>query len=85
MKKQLPLLIIITLVGVAVVSDYRGARAELSTAKREYVYQICNSARQEVNGQSEQECGRAQDRTGTEFLCEQRNADPSNHCWVEEK
>lgn len=50
-----------------------------------YVYNICNAARQEDNGRSEADCGEVQDRTDTEFMCEQDNNDPATHCWVEDK
>lgn len=48
------------------------------------VYSICNESRMSpvIN---ETECGNAQDLTNTEFLCEQANTLPTNHCWVEEK
>jgi hypothetical protein len=73
------------ILGVVVLNQYHDARVELATAKHEYVYQMCNDSRQEVSGTSEQACGDAQDRTHTEFLCAERNALPSNHCWVEDK
>lgn len=84
-RAMLPLVLLTIVLGVVVGTQYRNAQTELGIAKREYVYQICNNARQEDNGASELECGRAQERTSTEFLCEQRNQYPDNVCWVEEK
>lgn len=76
--------LLITL-SVVVVSQYRASQTELVTAKHEYVYQICNDSRLAVSGTQEQECGNAQDRTSTEFLCTERNSLTTNTCWVEDK
>lgn len=61
------------------------AHTEASTSKHDYVYAICNQARTQLSGASEQQCGEAQDRTSTEFMCEHNNSLTSTHCWVESK
>lgn len=81
----LPLLLLTLVLGIIVGLEYRSSVVELRLAKHEYVYHICSEARLEVSGESEQACGDAQDRTGTEFLCEKNNQDPSTVCWVEER
>lgn len=44
-------------------------------------YSTCWTAHNEISGQSEQTCGRVQDATHTEFLCNQTNT----ACWLEVK
>lgn len=46
------------------------------------VYDECNLSRQNIKF-TEAQCGEAQDATGTEFLCQERNSLPNNVCWVE--
>lgn len=53
-------------------------------AKRE-VYAVCNSARLEISGASEQACGQLQDKYGIEFLCNANNNSPATNCWTEAK
>lgn len=43
-------------------------------------YKTCLVAHAEINGDSEQACADAQDKTSTEFLCS-----PQGNCWVEVK
>lgn len=81
-----PLLILVTvLLAVTAVYQYGAAVVEINTNNRNYVYNVCNSARFEVLGTSEQSCAQAQDETQTEFLCSHRNNRPDNICWVEGK
>jgi hypothetical protein len=47
------------------------------------VYKVCNESRQVINHDLEQKCGKLQDATHTEFLCDGLEA--SSHCWVEQK
>lgn len=47
------------------------------------VYDVCNQARQEINGTSERICGELQYKYDIEFLCQARNMSPGNHCWTE--
>lgn len=70
------------LIGVMFGTAINNAAAE--SAARE-VYAVCNSARQEISGTSEQACGDLQDKYNIEFLCEARNSEASNHCWTEVK
>lgn len=70
------------LVGLAFGHALNNAAAQ--SAARE-VYAVCNSARQEMSGASEQACGDLQDKYNIEFLCEARNSEASNHCWTEIK
>ena len=84
-RALIPLVLLTIVLGVIVGNMFKQSRDELRQAKHEYVYQICNSARLEISADSEEECGRAQDRTGTEFICKQNNQNPSTTCWVEEK
>lgn len=70
------------LVGLAFGHALNNAATE--NAKRE-VYAVCNSARLEISGQSEQACGDLQDKLGIEYLCQERNDLPTNHCWTEAK
>lgn len=58
--------------------------AATQNAKRQ-VYAVCNGARLEISGASEQACGDLQDRLGVEFLCDSNNSLTSNHCWTEAK
>lgn len=81
----LPLVLITLVLGVVIGFQYRDSVVELRLAKHEYVYHICNDARLEVSGESEEACGQAQDRTGTEFFCHANNQDPSTTCWVEDR
>lgn len=46
------------------------------------VYDECNLSRQNIRF-TEAQCVEAQDATGTEFLCQERNSLPNNVCWVE--
>lgn len=86
MKLPLTPLIALTLaVALVVTGQYAEARKDERAAKRDYVYQLCNDARQELSGASEEACGQAQDSTNTEFLCEANNMSPSTYCWVEWK
>lgn len=59
-------------------------QAATNNAKRQ-VYAVCNSARLEIDGRSEQACGDLQDKLGVEFLCENNNSLTTNHCWTEAK
>lgn len=44
-------------------------------------YKLCMGAHRETNGASESACGAAQDRTSTEFVCNQTG----DYCWLEVK
>lgn len=57
-------------------------QAATDNAKRQ-VYAVCNSARLEIDGGSEQRCGDIQDRLGVEFLCTDTSA--GINCWTEAK
>lgn len=59
-------------------------KASTDNAKRQ-VYAVCNSARLEIDGRSEQACGDLQDKLGVEFLCKANNNLESNYCWTEAK
>lgn len=50
-------------------------------AQQHTAYSVCLTAHTQVSGASEQACGRAQDATHTEFLCDKTNA----YCWLEVK
>lgn len=45
-------------------------------------YNICNSARLEPSGRSEQACGDVLDKYNLVFTCEQRNRKLDNVCYV---
>lgn len=49
------------------------------------VFAICQEARQEMSGASEQACGDIQEQLNIEYLCDERNSLASNHCWTEAK
>lgn len=51
---------------------------------RDLVYQVCNESRISATI-SERGCADLQDQLHMEFLCEQANDRPDNHCWVENK
>lgn len=76
----------ITLVVVIAVSAIFGGMVGFSMGRDAQLkdmreaYKTCLVAHFEVNGDSEQACGNAQDITSTEFLCNQQN-----HCWLEVK
>ena len=57
----------------------QGGKAE-QLADMRHTYAICMKAHGETNGKSEEDCGNAQDRTHTEFLCNQ-----AGYCWLEVK
>jgi hypothetical protein len=48
------------------------------------VYEVCNESRISI-AIKEDGCADLQDQLHMEFLCEQNNISPTNHCWVEEK
>lgn len=75
--------VVIVAVAWFVVGDWRAAQAQELTDKVAYVQQVCDSARAEFSGKSEQACGDAQDRAGAEYLCD--SYAPSARCWVEVK
>ncbi|MES1987278.1 MAG: hypothetical protein V4440_04470 [Pseudomonadota bacterium] len=50
-------------------------------AQQHQTYNICIKAHFETSGASEQACGNAQDRTHTEFICNQ----DGTYCWLEVK
>ena len=75
------LYLVIAVLAVVVVYQYNGAQHELRIAKIEYVQHLCDRAHTEISGASEVECGNAQDRTNTEYLCDKTGTT----CWVEEK
>lgn len=85
MQKLIPLipLALVTGLAVLVIGEYRGAVALESTSKAAYVQQVCDDARAEYSGSSEEACGRAQDEAGAEYLCD--STAPSARCWVEVK
>lgn len=76
---KLALITIAAVLSMVVVGQYTEAAAELSTAKKQYVQTICENAYQKIDGKTENDCGNAQDKTNTEFLCNYQT------CWVEEK
>lgn len=47
------------------------------------VKEVCDYARNTINGESEEACGIAQDVSQTEYLCNHTAVD--NYCWVEDK
>lgn len=83
LKRHWPLYLIVLAVGIWVVGDFRGAHANLTAQKVEYTQVICDHARSEINGSSEQACADAQTTTGTEYLC--TSTSPKASCWVEVK
>ena len=52
-------------------------------AKQE-VYRVCNQSRISPSV-TEAECAELQDKYNMRFICEERNAQPDNICWVETK
>lgn len=49
------------------------------------VYDTCQAARMEVNGETEAHCGQVQDTFNREYLCQYNNRSAENRCWVERK
>lgn len=77
-------LIILSTLVIGLVFGY-GVNQQANTSAASEVYAVCNSARLEVSGESEEACGAIQDKYNAEFLCEARNSSVDNHCWVEVK
>jgi len=65
----------------AKLTDTDIARARV----RAQVFELCNYSRLSINDNTEELCGSLQDKTNTEYICEQKNQSPVNHCWVEDK
>lgn len=70
-------------ISIAIIGQYNGARAESNAYQRDYVYTVCNEARITLDSAKRVQCGQAQDKTHTEFLCSSDDMSPSTHCWVE--
>jgi hypothetical protein len=79
-------ILIVIFIGVlmALLSGAYNAQVELSKKRSqdrsmatELVQTVCDMAHNEINKQSEEACGLAQDTTKLEYLCR------SNICWVE--
>lgn len=73
---------LLLLAGVILGGSINNAAAQSAAAE---VYAVCNNARLEISGTSEAHCGDLQDRYHIEFLCNERNASQTNHCWTEIK
>lgn len=73
----------LAIISIAVIGQYGAARQENRSAQFEYVYNVCNHARTELDGESRAQCGEAQDSTHSEFMCDRDDMLPSTHCWVE--
>ncbi len=71
-------IILIAITNIMQTNDIKETREAL-------VYSVCNQARQEINGASEQDCGELQDKFNIKFSCENRNSLASNKCWTEDK
>lgn len=96
MKRSIPAVgVALVVIAVAIAhsgnaSSYQDYNTKTVTAQdvaysnvEKEVYDVCNHARQTLNGQDEQNCGIAQDATGTEFLCQQNTTAPTDKCGVE--
>lgn len=75
---------VILAIGVGLIFGLALDRAATENAKK-LVYNVCNDARLEVSGDSEEACGQVQDKYNIEFLCESNNWLASTHCWTEAK
>lgn len=80
MKTLLLTLAVIVLAAFA-VSEYVDAEKDLLRNKLDYAGYICNKANAEIDGRSEDECGRMLDETNMQYTC---NFDRSR-CWLEAK
>jgi hypothetical protein len=79
--KTLILLALVSVLGMLTVNEYVDAQNDLFKNKLEYASYICNAAHNAIDGASENECGRMQDETGTEYLCNYNG----QNCWLEVK
>lgn len=52
-----------------------------SNRLKDAVKAVCDYAHNQTNGETEEACGRAQDASNTEYLCDKNG----NNCWVEVK
>lgn len=78
----IPFLFVAVLLGFALM-QLSDAQVDVSQAKQELVYQVCEQARHEVSGESEQQCGDIQDSTGIDYLCGMADEYGDRTCWVE--
>lgn len=67
----------ILLFALSMIMLQAGKQQQLAQMRQ--TYSICWAAHNEINGQSEQACGNAQDLTHTEFVC------TTSNCWLEVK
>ncbi len=72
--------IIIGAITFMALGQFVGAQEDLSSARASYVQTVCDKARGEISGASEQACADAQDEAGATYLCS-----VSGSCWVEVK
>lgn len=74
---------VIILVVVAVVAGVSGVMLQSAMQKHwiDKAYSVCNTSHFSIDGRLEEECGRLQDKTGTEYLCDQ----DGRYCWLEVK
>lgn len=59
----------LVVLSVVVVNGYIAAQTQLKNSKIAYVAQVCDAARLEISGESENACGDAQDKAGAEYKC----------------
>lgn len=72
-------IIALLLLAFAVINQQIGKQLQIS--HQHQAFNICLTAHSEISGASEAACAKAQDATGTEFLCDKTNA----YCWLEVK
>lgn len=78
--KTISILLVAVLLVVFGLEMRQGGKLEQLSDMR-HAYAVCMTAHNEINGASEDACGSAQDRTHTEFLCNQTG----QYCWLEVK
>lgn len=72
-------LVVLLLVAFGFIMIQVGKQEQIK--QQHQAFNVCLAAHAEVSGASENACGLAQDRTHTEFLCNNNG----QYCWLEVK
>lgn len=83
MKVDTFLLFLTGIIILAILSTSQLIYANDNTYRTQisYTKQVCDKSHNEISGSTEQLCGELQDKTNTEYLCNQTG----NYCWLEVK
>lgn len=83
-KRNIIIAIILVPVAFVIIGQSQIANKQLANMRDDnlrHVLMVCNQAHVEIDGDSEAECGRLQEATNTEYLCDYTGVD----CWLEVK